>query len=146
MLDTTRRAMLGGAGAVAVLMAAPAIAASAASPLRTVFEQWRCTLRAINDPATTEQQEAALWADLDAAEYAIINAADATPEVARFRLWLALEHMTTDRADGDATASGDLHHFLRTSAVRDWHVRLTINAIAALEGQAGAVAWPGGEA
>lgn len=142
--DTTRRALLGGAGIAAALAAAPITAAATAAQsdprLEALFADWQRCRNAIENSGDLADDDAdqPYWDRIDAAEIAILNAPDATPRLATMRLWIALQHSILGKEATMAINNVDLAYFLARAETYDWNERHIINAIAALGGQPGA--------
>ena len=134
--DTTRRALLGGAGllASAVVIGATATAAEPHADLERLFAAWQASITRINDLniSLTPAEDEALWAVVDNAEEAIRASAAKSPRIAEMRLWIALQHMTTSYADSAACCSENLAALLANEVERDWEQRVAISALRAL--------------
>jgi hypothetical protein len=141
-IDTVRRAMLGGAGLIATVAATGTAAFSSApntlADLERHFSAWKSAITFINSSRYAHlsgKQEVPLWRQVDGAETAIVKARLQSPRVAAMRLWVALEHLSQEKADSDAICREDLAHFLANEEDRDWEDRTIIGALRALVGE-----------
>jgi len=134
--ETTRRALLGGAGLAGVVLAAPSIAitaplthASRGGEVEAAFTDWKATRDELNrtEDDSTEDPNHPIWARLKRAEAIMRDSPEAGPRVAEIRLWLSLtgdllydaEHKALQREDADwLLANADEPEFTTIMALR----------------------------
>lgn len=144
--NTTRRALLKAAPAVAVMATIPVTAALAAQPADiAIVEAWNRRVEAfkvynalpfsevVEEAYTPEER--AQWAIIDGAEDVIRSTVAKTPEGVSIQLWTQLSHNVRSRDDEAATQRRDLAYFEAKDDALDWTERLTIAAIRSLQTQ-----------
>ena len=136
----SRRALIGGAGLAAVLVASPVVA-SATPPLSNIEQQWQSRCQAFlvlaNDPDDDEEKVA--WDRIDAAEVAILHSPDNSTQATELRLWVAWSHADMSRVAGPVSrlvSQGDVPALLSIQPDLDWHEKLLFAAILNLRGEA----------
>jgi hypothetical protein len=142
--QTTRRALIGGAGLAGVALMAPAIAAAAVNSADKQIEQhWQERCRAYRafetDPEVPDDDERAqgYWDRIDAAEIGILNSTSNTQRAAEIALWVAWSHAHPSTAGNPAAVDqGDFAALRAVFRRLDWHEKMMFRALAALRGEA----------
>lgn len=135
---TSRRALIGGIGVVAIASTAP-FATAAQSYSSSIEKHWqdRCTAyREFEaDPVVLDDHERAndYWDRIDAAEIAILNSHDKSTRATELRLWLAWSHC--DGRNREGVAQADVQALRRVHSSLDWHEKLIFAAILNLRGE-----------
>lgn len=142
-INTSRRALIGGAGLAAIMVTAP-IVASALPGSASIERHWldRCVAyREFEaDPDVLDDNERAndYWDRIDAAEIAILNSPDVTARAAELRLWVAWSHCQPSSHGTDVgplVALGDVSALHRIRDSLDWNEKLIFAAILYLRGE-----------
>jgi len=142
--QTTRRAMIGGAGLAGVALIMPAIAPAAGNPVDTQIERhWQDRCLAYRefeaDPETPDDdaRTQAYWGRIDAAEAGILNSTSNTQRAAEIALWVAWSHASPSPAGNYAAVDqGDFAALRAVFPRLDWHEKLMFRALAVLRGEA----------
>lgn len=139
--QTTRRALLGGAGLVAATAIVPAIAATRIRPSNTVEAAWAeywAAMDAMNaaTEAESENGDSAVWQRIGAAGRAIEEAPDTGPRVAEIRLWFYLTWVITTQDEWDAIRREDIAWLSEHRNSDEYADRIAVAAIKALRTEA----------
>lgn len=142
--DTSRRALLGGAGLAMMAVTAP-IARARRSSGSDIERHWRERCLAYRefetDPDVPDDAERTqdYWDRIDVAEIAILNSPDRTLRAAELRLWVAWSHNGPSHYQGsDAgplVAQGDFAALQMLRPQLDWSEKMLLAAIGNLRGE-----------
>lgn len=138
-----RRALIGGAGIAAVIVAGSAAVAAGPAINNELEQHWlnRCAaFREIEaDPDCFDQDvSAAYWARIDAAEIAIVGDRSGTKRAAELQLWVAWSHAGPSCVVGrvsEMVQQGDLAALRAIYPGLDWHEKALFAAIANLRAE-----------
>lgn len=130
----SRRALLGFAGAGAILLAATPGQAlgSQSDQLEALFSQWKNALYRLNNDDADASSDNPLWQQLNEAEDAIVRSREIGSRIAAMRLWIALDASSTTLTVTNAICREDLGTILRVMPDQDWGEQTLIQALAAL--------------
>lgn len=111
--QTTRRALIGGAGLAAVVAMAPAVATvhtQSPGTVEAAWSEWWSAMEAMSASPTQEQDgpDSPVWQRIKAAGRTIEEAPDTGPRVAEIRLWFYLTWVITTQDEWDAVRREDI--------------------------------------
>lgn len=139
MTDTTRRALLGGAGLASVALIAPAIAATATHGT-TLEQDWQIIRRGRGalEGSTDQAFEDRQWAIIDAASYRILAADSRTPRAATIQLLVGMMNTASAGQDDQEierlVLAEDIGGLVAAdeAGTLDWHTKFYVRALVTL--------------